>query len=237
MFTRVSEGSWLHLHEEPALFSAVTSSRSAKGGWGWRPVGTLWPGQLLTRGCSWNSYLQSSSGNGPSEVRPVHVSDILGPVRRGKARLSPGVLVSLGLVTASPTSVNFHVVLDADFFFSPCAWFFKMDSQPLGILLLPLSILGFQKNYRLRFLSKRKKKPGKMCHRPPWCWVRTVADHTTSSSGSWRLIDFWECLLFHLSAMLISHHKSTNKFVFVVITLESDWKDWASFPVERELRT
>lgn len=45
------------------------------------------------------------------------MSDILGPVRRGKASLSPGVLVSLGLVTASPTSVNFHVVLDADFFF------------------------------------------------------------------------------------------------------------------------
>lgn len=53
-------------------------------------------------------------------MRPVHASDILGPVRGGEARLSPGVLVSLGLVTASPTSVNFHVVLDADFFFSLC---------------------------------------------------------------------------------------------------------------------
>lgn len=111
----------------------------------------------------------------------------------------------------SPTSVFFTLFWMLIF---PHVWVFKMESTPLRIVLLPFSILEFQKNSRFHFLSKLKRQ-----EKPLPSLIPSSYYLDPICRGSQKLVQevsakaFLKCLLFHISAALVSHRKSTNKFI------------------------
>lgn len=136
-------------------------------------------------------------------------SDFYGFLGGENCRVSPGFLASLRLTGDSPSPAFIIFMLFKIMIFSH-VWFIKMESKSLRIFLLVFSILELQKNNRFQFSSKLKKQemPLLLLILSSYC-----SDPIKSLSRRYHLMNLLKCVLFCISAILVSHHKPTNKFI------------------------